>query len=59
MTVTTAPTETPDVAATTRSPSAATPRTTTLVAGALWVFVVGLLAYGVVQTAVKAVALFG
>ncbi len=41
------------------TPRAGTPRTTRLVASGLWVFVAGLLAYGIVQTAIKAAALFG
>jgi len=36
-----------------------TPRSTWVVASGLWVFVGGLLAYGIVQTAIKAAALFG
>lgn len=36
-----------------------TPRSTRIVASGLWVFVGGLLAYGIVQTAIKAAALFG
>jgi len=36
-----------------------TPRYATVVASGLWVFVSGLLAYGIVQTAIKAAALFG
>lgn len=39
--------------------TAGSSRTATVVASALWVFVAGLLGYGIVQTAVKAVALFG
>lgn len=39
--------------------AAGSSRTATVVASALWVFVAGLLGYGIVQTAVKAVALFG
>jgi len=41
-----------------RQPTAA-PRATRLVASALWGLGSGLLAYGIVQTAIKAAALFG
>lgn len=41
------------------APPASTSRTAPVVASALWVFVGGLLAYGIVQTAIKAAALFG
>ncbi|NLF04807.1 MAG: hypothetical protein GX593_07395 [Actinomycetales bacterium] len=46
--------ECPDAA-----PATGTPRSTWIVASGLWVFVGGLLAYGIVQTAIKAAALFG
>ena len=35
-----------------------TPRSTRIVASALWVLVSGLLAYGIVMTVIKAAALF-
>ncbi len=63
MTATTVPTTCPDTLIKTADDGASSPaaafRTATLVASALWVFVGGLLAYGIVQTAIKAAALFG
>ena len=41
------------------APATGTPRSTRIVASGLWGFVGGLLAYGIVQTAIKAAALFG
>ena len=61
MTATTAPTTCPEVAPAAPGPetaSAGASRTATVVASTLWVFVAGLLGYGVVQTAIQAVALF-
>ena len=62
MTATTVPTTCPGevtTAADGAPSSAGAFRTATLVASALWVFVGGLLAYGIVLTAIKAAALFG
>lgn len=50
---------TPAAPAAPAAPAVGTPRTTRIVASGLWVFVGGLLAYGIVQTAIKAAALFG
>lgn len=60
MTATTVPTICPgEAAATASTPSEGNAsRTATVVASSLWVFVGGLLAYGIVQTAIKAAALF-
>jgi|GEM_PF-2321539 len=41
------------------APAVGTPRITRVIASGLWVFVSGLLAYGIVMTALKAAALFG
>ena len=40
------------------APAAGTPTSTRIIASGLWVFVSALLAYGIVQTAMKAAALF-
>lgn len=56
---TTTPNEVPATAPVDTAQPAGSSRTATVVASALWVFVAGLLGYGIVQTAVKAVALFG
>lgn len=49
--------ETPSPAAP-AAPAAGTPQSTRVIAGGLWVFVSGLLVYGIVETAIKAAALF-
>lgn len=61
MSATTVPTLCPGEATATADPPSAvgTSRTATVVASSLWVFVSGLLVYGIVQTAIKAAALFG